>query len=175
MSGERQVERRVVAQLLALMDGLEARGQVMIIAATNIPNALDPALRRPGRFDREIEIGIPDKEGRREALEIHSRGMPLAEAVDLERLAGITHGFVGADLAALCREAAMSALRRLMPDIDFRRPRSPTTSWPRSRSMRPISKAPWPEVEPSALREVATEVSDVRWTTSADWTRSRGC
>ncbi|MCZ7596151.1 MAG: AAA family ATPase [Hyphomicrobium sp.] len=103
MGGERQVERRVVAQLLALMDGLEARGQVVIIAATNIPDSLDPALRRPGRFDREIEIGIPDKEGRREALEIHSRGMPLAEEVDLERLAAITHGFVGADLAALCR------------------------------------------------------------------------
>ena len=120
MAGERQVERRVVAQLLSLMDGLEARGQVVLIAATNLPDSLDPALRRPGRFDREIEIGIPDKEGRREALEIHSRGMPLAEAVDLERIAGITHGFVGADLAALCREAAMSALRRLMPDIDFK-------------------------------------------------------
>ena len=163
MGGERQVERRVVAQLLALMDGLEARGQVILIAATNLPDSLDPALRRPGRFDREIEIGVPDKEGRREALEIHSRGMPLAEAVDLERLAGITHGFVGADLAALCREAAMSALRRLMPDIDFK-----TTEIPYDKLA--ALKVEWAdfegalaEVEPSALREVATEISDVRW------------
>jgi transitional endoplasmic reticulum ATPase len=163
MAGERQVERRVVAQLLSLMDGLEARGQVVLIAATNLPDSLDPALRRPGRFDREIEIGIPDKEGRREALEIHSRGMPLAEAVDLERIASITHGFVGADLAALCREAAMSALRRLMPDIDFK-----TTDIPYDKLA--ALKVEWAdfegalaEVEPSALREVATEISDVRW------------
>jgi transitional endoplasmic reticulum ATPase len=163
MAGERQVERRVVAQLLSLMDGLEARGQVVLIAATNLPDSLDPALRRPGRFDREIEIGIPDKEGRREALEIHSRGMPLADAVDLERIAGITHGFVGADLAALCREAAMSALRRLMPDIDFK-----TTEIPYDKLA--ALKVEWAdfegalaEVEPSALREVATEISDVRW------------
>ena len=163
MGGERQVERRVVAQLLALMDGLEARGQVIIVAATNIPDTLDPALRRPGRFDREIEIGVPDKEGRREALEIHSRGMPLADAVDLDRLAGITHGFVGADLAALCREAAMSALRRLMPDIDFK-----TTEIPYDKMA--ALKVEWAdfesalaEVEPSALREVAIEISDVHW------------
>jgi len=163
MAGERQVERRVVAQLLSLMDGLEARGQVVLIAATNLPDALDPALRRPGRFDREIEIGIPDKDGRREALEIHSRGMPLAETVDLERIACITHGFVGADLAALCREAAMSALRRLMPDIDFK-----TTDIPYDKLA--ALKVEWAdfegalvEVEPSALREVATEISDLRW------------
>ena len=163
MAGERQVERRVVAQLLSLMDGLEARGQVVLIAATNLPDSIDPALRRPGRFDREIEIGIPDKEGRREALEIHSRGMPLGEAVDLERIAGITHGFVGADLAALCREAAMSALRRLMPDIDFK-----TTEIPYDKLT--ALKVEWTdfegalaEVEPSALREVATEISDTRW------------
>jgi transitional endoplasmic reticulum ATPase len=163
MAGERQVERRVVAQLLSLMDGLEARGQVVLIAATNLPDSIDPALRRPGRFDREIEIGIPDKEGRREALEIHSRGMPLGEAVDLERIAGITHGFVGADLAALCREAAMSALRRLMPDIDFK-----TTEIPYDKLA--ALKVEWAdfegalaEVEPSALREVATEISDMRW------------
>ena len=164
MGGERQsVERRVVAQLLALMDGLQARGQVVVIAATNIPNSLDPALRRPGRFDREIEIGIPDKEGRRQALEIHSRGMPLAEEVDLDRLAAITHGFVGADLAALCREAAMSALRRLMPDIDFK-----TTAIPYDKLA--ALKVEWADfdtaladVEPSALREVAIESSDVRW------------
>ena len=163
MGGERQVERRVVAQLLALMDGLESRGQVVIIAATNIPNALDPALRRPGRFDREIEIGIPDKEGRREALEIHSRGMPLAEAVDLDRLAGITHGFVGADLAALCREAAMSALRRLMPDIDFRTTEIPYDKLAALKIEGGDFESALAEVEPSALREVATEISDVRW------------
>jgi transitional endoplasmic reticulum ATPase len=163
MGGERQVERRVVAQLLALMDGLQARGQVIVVAATNIPDTLDPALRRPGRFDRELEIGVPDREGRREALEIHSRGMPLAEAVDLDRLAGITHGFVGADLAALCREAAMSALRRLMPDIDFR-----TTEIPYDKMT--ALKVEWAdfesalaEVGPSALREVATEISDAHW------------
>ncbi len=163
MGGERQVERRVVAQLLALMDGLEARGQVIVVAATNIPDTLDPALRRPGRFDRELEIGVPDREGRREALEIHSRGMPLADAVDLDRLAAITHGFVGADLAALCREAAMSALRRLMPDIDFK-----TTEIPYDKMA--ALKVEWTdfesalaEVEPSALREVATEISDMHW------------
>ena len=107
-----EVEKRVVAQLLALMDGLETRGQVIVIGATNRPNALDPALRRPGRFDREIEIGIPDRNARREILQIHTRGMPLADGVDLDKLAEITRGYTGADLAALCREAAMSALRR---------------------------------------------------------------
>jgi len=163
MAGERQVERRVVAQLLSLMDGLEARGQVVLIAATNLPDSLDPALRRPGRFDREIEIGIPDKEGRREALEIHSRGMPLAEAVDLERIAAITHGFVGADLAALCREAAMSALRRLMPDIDFKSTDIPYDKLATLKVEWADFEGALAEVEPSALREVATEISDVRW------------
>lgn len=163
VGGEKQVERRVVAQLLALMDGLESRGQVVIIAATNIPDSLDPALRRPGRFDREIEIGIPDKEGRREALEIHSRGMPLAEDVDLERLAATTHGFVGADLAALCREAAMSALRRLMPDIDFKTTEIPYDKLIALKVERADFDAALTDVEPSALREVAIEVSDVRW------------
>jgi transitional endoplasmic reticulum ATPase len=163
MAGERQVERRVVAQLLSLMDGLEARGQVVLIAATNLPDSLDPALRRPGRFDREIEIGIPDKEGRREALEIHSRGMPLAEAVDLERIAAITHGFVGADLAALCREAAMSALRRLMPDIDFKSTDIPYDKLATLKVEWADFEGALAEVEPSALREVATEISDMRW------------
>ena len=113
------VEKRVVAQLLALMDGLAKRQNVIVIAATNLPNALDPALRRPGRFDREIAISIPDRDGRAEILEIHSRGMPLAADVALPHLASITHGFVGADLMALCREAAMICLRRLFPKIDF--------------------------------------------------------
>ena len=119
MGGEKQVERRVVAQLLALMDGLESRGQVIVIGATNIPNTLDPALRRPGRFDREISIPIPDRNGRFEILQIHTRGMPLAEDVDLMRLSDITHGFVGADLEALAKEAAMSSLRELLPCIDY--------------------------------------------------------
>lgn len=163
MGGERQLERRVVAQLLALMDGLEARGQVVLIAATNLPDTLDPALRRPGRFDREIEIGIPDKQGRREALEIHSRGMPLGGAVDLERIADITHGFVGADLAALCREAAMSALRRLMSDIEFETTGIPYEKLGALEVERADFEGALTEVEPSALREVATEISDVRW------------
>ena len=119
MGGEKQVERRVVAQLLALLDGLKSRGQVIVIGATNLPNTLDPALRRPGRFDREISIPIPDKNARYEILQIHTRGMPLTEDVDLKRLAEVTHGFVGADLDAFAREAAMVALRRILPDIDF--------------------------------------------------------
>ncbi len=163
MGGQRQVERRVVAQLLALMDGLEARGQVIIVAATNIPDTVDPALRRPGRFDREIEIGVPDRQGRREALEIHSRGMPLADEVDLDRLAAITHGFVGADLTALCREAAMSALRRLMPDIDFNTTEIPYDKVAALKVERADFDSALAEVAPSALREVATEISDVRW------------
>src|SRR5262249_48549313 len=113
-----EVEKRVVAQLLSLLDGLVPRGQVIVIAATNLPGTIDPALRRPGRSDREIEIGTPAAAARREILEIHPRGMPLAEDVDRMRLAAITHGFVGADLAALCREAAMTTLREAMPDID---------------------------------------------------------
>ena len=163
MSGDRQVERRVVAQLLAIMDGLESRGNVMVIAATNIPNTLDPALRRPGRFDREIEIGVPDRDGRRDVLDIHTRGMPLAGDVDLDRLAGITHGFVGADLAALCREAAMSALRRLMPDIDFTQASIPYDKLISLEVNGGDFQAALAEVEPSAVREVFTEVPNVSW------------
>lgn len=111
------MERRVVAQLLTLMDGLKTRGQVVVIGATNRPDALDTALRRPGRFDREIEIGVPDKDGRWEVLQIHTRGMPLDENVDLDEIAEITHGFVGADLESLCKESAMRVLRRVLPDI----------------------------------------------------------
>jgi transitional endoplasmic reticulum ATPase len=163
MSGDRQVERRVVAQLLALMDGLESRGNVIVIAATNIPNTLDPALRRPGRFDREIAIGVPDRDGRREIIEVHSRGMPLAKDVDLDRLANITHGFVGADLEALCREAAMSALRRLMPDIDFAQASIPYDQL-MALEVTPSDFAnALAEVEPSAIREVFTEIPDVKW------------
>jgi len=173
MSGDRQVERRVVAQLLALMDGLKSRGQVIVIGATNIPNTLDPALRRPGRFDREIAIGVPDKDGRREILEIHTRGMPLAVSpdgaattprhVDLDRLATITHGFVGADLEALGREAAMSALRRLMPDIDFAQARIPYEKLMAMEVTMDDFLEALAEIEPSAIREVFVEVPDVTW------------
>jgi transitional endoplasmic reticulum ATPase len=163
MGGERQVERRVVAQLLALMDGLESRGQVVVIGATNIPNTLDPALRRPGRFDREICIGIPDKKGRLEILHIHTRGMPLAKDVDLEKLAEITHGFVGADLEALCREAAMSALRKVFPKIDFQLNEIPyELILELEVSMENFFEA-LKEVEPSAIREVFVEIPEVKW------------
>jgi transitional endoplasmic reticulum ATPase len=163
MGGERQVERRVVAQLLALMDGLESRGQVIVIGATNIPNTLDPALRRPGRFDREISIGIPDKKGRLEILQIHTRGMPLAKDVNLEKLAEITHGFVGADLEALCREAAMSALRKIFPQIDFQLDEIPyELILELEVGMENFFEA-LKEVEPSAIREVFVEIPEVRW------------
>ena len=159
-----EVEKRIVAQLLALMDGLEARGQIIVIGATNLPNALDPALRRPGRFDRELVIGIPDVTGRRELLEIHTRGMPLAPDVDLAHLAGISHGFTGADVAALCREAAMAALRRLLPGMNL----DEGASVPHEQllaidvTMDDFMTALL-EVEPSALREVLVEVPDVAW------------
>ena len=157
------VEKRVVAQLLALMDGLNKRQNVIVIAATNIPNALDPALRRPGRFDREIAIPIPDRYGRLDILEIHSRGMPLGEDVDMSHLAEITHGFVGADLEALCREAAMICLRRLMPDIDYGLATIPYEQLAQLEVHMDDFLAALREVEPSAIREVFVEVPDVRW------------
>jgi len=158
-----EVEKRVVAQLLALMDGLEARGQVIVIGATNRPNALDPALRRPGRFDREIEIGIPDKKGRREILQIHTRGMPLAEDVNIDRLAEITRGYTGADLAALCREAAMRAIRRILPSIDFNEEHiSPEILDSLVVTMKDFLDA-FKEITPTALREVEIEIPNIRW------------
>jgi transitional endoplasmic reticulum ATPase len=160
LGGEKQVERRVVAQLLALMDGLEERGQVIIIGATNIPDALDPALRRPGRFDREIVIPIPDKHGRREILTIHTRGMPFSDDVDLDRLAFLTHGFVGADLAALAREAAMYAIRRLMPSIDFAREVIPEEAVLALEVTMDDCLNALREIEPSAIREVFTEIPE---------------
>ena len=163
MGGEKQVERRVVSQLLALMDGLESRGQIVVIGATNIPNSLDPALRRPGRFDREISITIPDKNGRLGILQIHTRGMPLAEGVSLEKLAEITHGFVGADLEALAREAAMSALRRILPKIDFEMADIPYETLMKLEVTMDNFLEAMKEVEPSAIREVFVEVPDVRW------------
>ncbi|NQT73938.1 MAG: CDC48 family AAA ATPase [Chloroflexi bacterium] len=161
--GDQQVERRVVAQLLALMDGLKSRGQVIVIGATNIPNVLDPAFRRPGRFDREIAISIPDKKGRLEVLEIYTRGMPLASDVDLGRLAEITHGFVGADLEALCRESAMITLRKIMPKIEFEADYIPYELLLELEvTMNDLIEA-LKEVEPSAIREVFTEIPDVGW------------
>ncbi|MDD4810179.1 MAG: CDC48 family AAA ATPase [Methanobacterium formicicum] len=158
-----EVERRVVAQILALMDGLKERGKVIVIGATNRPDDLDPALRRPGRFDREIELRVPDRDGRIEILEIHTRAMPLSDDVDINELAETTHGFVGADLAALCREAAMHALRRVLPDIDLQEQRIDpeileklfVTSNDFMDSMKSIN--------PSALREVFIEVPNVHW------------
>ncbi len=163
LGGEKQVERRVVAQLLSLMDGLEGRGKVIVIAATNLPNLLDPALRRPGRFDREIVIPIPDRRGRQEILEIHSRGMPLAKDIDLAHLAEITHGFVGADLEALCREAAMICLRRILPDVDFAQPTVPYDALLKLELCMDDFLAALREVEPSALREVFVEVPATTW------------
>ena len=158
-----EVEKRVVAQLLALMDGLSKRQQLIVIAATNLPNLLDPALRRPGRFDREIAIPIPDRTGREEILSVHSRGMPLSADVDMRHLASITHGFVGADLEALCREAAMICLRRIMPDIDFALARIPYEQLTKLEVGKEDFIDALREVEPSATREVFVEVPDVHW------------
>jgi transitional endoplasmic reticulum ATPase len=157
------VEKRVVAQLLALMDGLTKRQNVIVIGATNIPNALDPALRRPGRFDREISIPIPDRYGRQEIMEIHSRGMPLAKDVDMSHLAEITHGFVGADVEALCRESAMICLRRIMPDIDFALTSIPYDDLAKLEVHMDDFISALKEVEPSAIREVFVEIPNVRW------------
>ncbi len=160
-SGE--VERRVVAQLLALMDGMQSRGQVVVIGATNRPNAIDPALRRPGRFDREIEIGIPNKQGRLEILQIHTRGMPLSDDVNLQKLAEITHGFVGADLAALAKEAALNALRRILPEIDLEQKEIPQEVLEKIEITQQDFIDALATIEPSALREVIIDVPNVHW------------
>jgi transitional endoplasmic reticulum ATPase len=162
-----EVERRVVAQLLATMDGLKSRGQVIVIGATNRVNALDPALRRPGRFDREIEIGVPDETGRLEVLHIHSREMPLTtegeETVDLQKLAKITHGFVGADLQALCREAAMKALRRYLPKLNLEDDEIPQDVLEQLEVTNGDFVGALKEIQPSAVREVFIEVPNVKW------------
>ncbi len=158
-----EVERRVVAQLLALMDGLESRGQVIVIAATNRINAIDPALRRPGRFDREIEVPLPDKQGRLEILQIHTRHMPLADDVDLAKLAEMTKGYTGADLAALAREAAMHALRRYLPEIDIEQEKIPAEVLEKMVVKMEDFLAAFREITPSGLREIHIEIPEVRW------------
>ncbi|MFX1512469.1 MAG: CDC48 family AAA ATPase [Promethearchaeota archaeon] len=158
-----EVERRVVAQLLALMDGLESRGELIVIGATNRPNAVDPALRRPGRFDREIEIGVPSKNGRKEIIQIHTRGMPLGEGVDIDTLADITHGFVGADLAALVRESAMKTLRSILPEIDLDEDVLPPNVLDKLQVKMDHFTEALREIQPSAIREVFIEIPDVRW------------
>jgi transitional endoplasmic reticulum ATPase len=158
-----EVERRVVAQLLALMDGLSGRGNVIVIGATNRPGALDPALRRPGRFDREIEIGVPDKKGRYEVLQIHTRGMPLAEDVDLKKLSDMTHGYTGADVSALGRETAMKALRRYLPQINLEEERIPPAVLEKMEVKMDDFLGAFKEVTPTAMREVYIEVTTVHW------------
>lgn len=161
------VEKRVVAQMLGLMDGLKSRGKVIVIAATNIPNQLDPALRRPGRFDREIEIGVPDKEGRLEVLKIHTRNMPLSEDVDLVEVARVTHGFVGADLNSLAKEAAMIVLRRILPDLKTEGIEEGEPIPPEILEKLMVTQADFVDalrvVRPSAMREVLVETPDVNW------------
>ena len=158
-----EVERRVVSQLLSLMDGLEARGKVIVIAATNRPNAIDPALRRPGRFDREIEIKVPDKRGRLEILQIHARNMPLDSDVNQEKIASVTHGFVGADLEYLCKEAAMKCLRRLLPELNLEDEKIPPETLEKLIITRADFENAIKEVMPSAMREVYLESPDVAW------------
>jgi transitional endoplasmic reticulum ATPase len=158
-----EVERRVVAQLLTLMDGLKSRGQVIVIAASNRPDAVDPALRRPGRFDREISISMPDKKGRREILQVHVRGMPLGEDISIEQISDVTHGFSGADLSALSREAAMRAMRRFLPRIDLEKQVIPTSVLKSLKVEKNDFYEAMKEITPSALREVYVEVPEIHW------------
>jgi transitional endoplasmic reticulum ATPase len=158
-----EVERRVVAQLLSLMDGMGTRGNIIVIGATNRPNAIDPALRRPGRFDREIEIGVPDKKGRNEIVQIHTRNMPLAEDVDIKRLSDITHGYTGADISSLSREAAMKALRRYMPEINLEEERVPPEILDKMVVNEDDFLSAYREITPTAMREVYVEVPSVHW------------
>lgn len=163
MGSEKQVERRVVAQLLALLDGLESRGEVVVIGATNIPNSLDNALRRPGRFDREINVVAPNQKGRLNILHIHTRGMPLANDVNLQKISEITHGYVGADLEALCREAAMNALRKIMFEIDFHSEVIPYEILTKLEVTMDDFLEAVKGIEPSCIREVFVEIPEVNW------------
>ncbi len=157
------VEKRVVSQLLTLMDGIQSRGKLVVIGATNRPNAIDPALRRPGRFDREIEIGIPDEQGRLDILMIHTRGMPLTEDVDLASIARVTHGFVGADIEALSKEAAMRSLRRILPDINLEEPKIPVEILNKIKVTKQDFDEALRDVQPSAMREVLVQRPNVKW------------
>ena len=159
-----EVERRVVSQMLSLMDGLESRGKVIVISATNRPNAIDPALRRPGRFDREIEIKVPDKKGRKDILLIHSRNMPLTDDVNIDKLASVSHGYVGADLEYLCKEAAMKCLRRLLPILDLQEEKLPPETLDKLIVNGEDFTKALVEVVPSGMREVFIENPDVKWT-----------
>jgi transitional endoplasmic reticulum ATPase len=161
VSGE--VEKRIVSQLLTLMDGMKSRGKVVVIAATNRPDSIDPALRRPGRFDREIEIGIPDQEGRFEILSIHTRGMPIDEKVDLKAISKTTHGFVGADLEVLSKEAAMRSLRRILPEIDLDEDKISAEILQKIQITNEDFRDALKEVRPSALREVQVQVPNISW------------
>ncbi|HEY8110765.1 MAG TPA: CDC48 family AAA ATPase [Candidatus Nitrosotenuis sp.] len=161
VSGE--VEKRIVSQLLTLMDGMKSRGKVVVIAATNRPDSIDPALRRPGRFDREIEIGIPDEEGRLEILNIHTRGMPVEESVNLKQIAKVTHGFVGADLEVLAKEAAIRSLRKILPEIDLAQDKISAEILQKIKITSDDFKEALKEVKPSALREVLVEIPNVTW------------
>lgn len=158
-----EVEKRIVSQLLTLMDGMKSRGKVVVIAATNRPDSIDPALRRPGRFDREIEIGIPDQQGRREILNIHTRGMPIDEKVNLDQIARVTHGFVGADLEVLAKEAAMRSLRKILPDLDLEAEKIPAEILQKIIITDNDFKEALKDVRPSALREVLVQIPDVTW------------
>ncbi|NOQ44255.1 MAG: CDC48 family AAA ATPase [Nitrosopumilus sp.] len=158
-----EVERRVVSQMLSLMDGLESRGKVIVIAATNRPNAIDPALRRPGRFDREIEIKVPDKKGRKDILSIHSRNMPLADDVDIDKISSVSHGYVGADLEYLCKEAAMKCLRRLLPVLNLEEDKIPPETLEKLIVNHDDFQKALIEVTPSGMREVFIENPDVKW------------
>jgi len=158
-----EVERRVVAQLLSLMDGMGSRGNIIVIGATNRPNAIDPALRRPGRFDREIEIGVPDRQARYEILQIHTRNMPLAKDVDLQKLANLSHGYTGADQSALCREAAMKTLRRYLPEINLEEEKIPTETLEKMEVKLDDFMAAYREITPTAMREVYVEIPTVKW------------
>lgn len=157
------VEKRIVSQLLTLMDGIQSRGKLVVIGATNRPNAIDPALRRPGRFDREIDIGIPDEQGRLDILLIHSRGMPLTEDVNLESIAKVTHGFVGADLEALSKEAAMRSLRRILPEINLEQPKIPAEILNKIKITKQDFDEALRDVQPSAMREVLVQRPNVEW------------